>query len=111
MAYAVQHQRRTGTVLLQQLACRRLDQSFAKTWIVTELKSLEWLSIHGDITHAAREHCGGGVHLRTQPALERKDTQKRFFNNGNLQINWLRSHNQPPVNGGRNASSSPACTG
>ena len=72
----VQYKSGTGSVLLQQPTGERLNPSFAQSRIVIELKGIQRLSIHGQLTHTAHKNGCGGIRSgpRAQPGVELQAT-------------------------------------
>ena len=75
-ANTVQHKSGTGAVLLQQPTGERLNPSFAQPRIVIELKGVQHLPIHGQLTHTAHKDGCGGIRSgpRAQPGVELQAT-------------------------------------
>ncbi len=71
-ANTVQHKSGTGAVLLQQPTGERLNPSFAQPRIVIELKGVQHLPIHGQLTHTAHKDGCGGIRSgpQAQPGVE-----------------------------------------
>lgn len=132
------HNRLTGeytpnAVLNQAAACvmaratgvsQSLEMTFAHAGVMVQLESLQGTAISCISAHATNEQTLGsaaGMTLSmelTMPSLERAEWLKRLMEQFNPQVhrsrisnlNQSKNLNQPPVKGGRKASSSPACT-